>query len=381
MLDPSKAMDCSTNRRVLRAMRIGRLVATLRSIVVDLHMCSPTPSHLPRGARPARAAWIAVLATLVLVAPGGAAEAFSRVIAFGDSYSDSGNWIRLTNGPVWVEHLGDYLGIPDAGLASAAGGDNYAVSGARAVGDHPIFLDAQLARYFDAEPVGDPDALYLIFIGWNDLEPGTNAAAVTAEAIELAVERLVAHGAMTVAVLEISNKATTPRYLDSGLLTLVDLTTDVISANAMIRSAQSVAATRVEVVDIYALTTEVYLTPGEYGFANATNHCSYDPVCEGLAWWDPVHPTTAFHRLIARRVVGVLADLSDAEVDAMTPAEIEARLGEEQDVPVARDLGSYPDDEDPESNPTPLGDWLRGIGNGRGGETGEGGIVDSSLFR
>lgn len=182
------------------------------------------------------------------------------------------------------------------------------------------------------------------------------------------------------AVLEISNKATTPRYLDSGLLTLVDLTTDVISANGMIRSAQTVSATRFEVVDIYAPTTEVYLSPGRYGCTNAISHCNYHPVCEGPARWDEVHPTTAFHRLIARHVVVVLADSSDAEVDTMTPAEIEARIREEQDSPVAPDVGSDPDGQDSEPNPTLFDDSLREIDNVRGGDTGEGGIVGSSLF-
>lgn len=266
------------------------------------------------------------LALLLLLAGPAAGAPFSRVFAFGDSYSDSGNWIRVSNGPVWLEHFGEMLGMPEVGLASGLGGDNYAVSAARATGTLSIDLEAQLARYFEDHPSGDPEALYLLFIGWNDLAVGTDRATATAAAVTSAVDRLIAHGARRVVVLDVSNKATTPRFLAADAEVRAELTAQILEVNLAWQIDSFSRDAWTDVVDIYALTTEVYLDPAAFGFEDATSHCSYDPVCEGYVWWDDVHPTTAFHRVIAGRVLARLLDLPAEAVDGLSPIEIEQLL-------------------------------------------------------
>lgn len=91
-----------------------------------------------------RAAAACALA-IVLIGPdtGDAeAQAFSELIVFGDSVSDTGNWWvggtpppqfvggRFSNGPVWVEELASQFDLPTP-LPSEAGGTNYAWGGAR----------------------------------------------------------------------------------------------------------------------------------------------------------------------------------------------------------------------------------------------------------
>ena len=44
-------------------------------------------------------------------ASAGAAPRFAALYVFGDSLSDSGNAGRFSNGPVWVEHLAERLGL------------------------------------------------------------------------------------------------------------------------------------------------------------------------------------------------------------------------------------------------------------------------------
>src|SRR5215471_4598683 len=113
---------------------------------------------------------------------------FSRVIVFGDSLSDTGNFYSLTggfppppyangrfsNGSLWVEYLADDLGTP------LVPGDNYAVAGAMTghgnsndgfLGLIYPGLQDELAAFVATEPPGgaDPQALYIIWAGANDI--------------------------------------------------------------------------------------------------------------------------------------------------------------------------------------------------------------------
>jgi len=281
----------------------------------------PPPLH-----RTGRRSVHVVLVLLLLLAGAARAEPYSRVFVFGDSYTDTGNWVRVSNGPVWVEHLGTRLGMPEVGLASRLGGDNYAVSAAKAAGSRDIDLGAQLDRYEAAEPVGDPDALYLLFIGWNDLALGTDRSDATAGAVVSAVDRLVQHGARRVVVLDVPNKPLTPRFLAAPVADRAVLTADVLRVNLdwLVEAPRRDAW--LEVVDVFALTTQVWQDPQRFGFEDATGHCSYDPVCDGFVWWDDIHPTTAFHDVIARRVLARLLGVREDEVDDLSPADIEALL-------------------------------------------------------
>jgi phospholipase/lecithinase/hemolysin len=55
------------------------------------------------------------------------APAFEHLVVFGDSLSDTDNAGRFSNGPVWVEHLADRLGLKLS--SSQTGGSNFAVGG------------------------------------------------------------------------------------------------------------------------------------------------------------------------------------------------------------------------------------------------------------
>ncbi len=92
------------------------------------------PAHKASSCRSLR--WPAFTGALVLLGlvaimsiQAWSAPAFEHLVVFGDSLSDTGNAGRFSNGPVWVEHLADRLGLKLS--PSQRGGSNFAVGGAR----------------------------------------------------------------------------------------------------------------------------------------------------------------------------------------------------------------------------------------------------------
>jgi len=120
---------------------------------------------------------------------------FNQLYIFGDSLTDAGAYVgrpdagagqRFTTdpGPVWVESLGAHFGVPvtannPTNPNTSANGNDYAQGGARVadpqgVGQTPSPLAAQpittqIQTYFSTHPRGEPDALYIVWGGANDV--------------------------------------------------------------------------------------------------------------------------------------------------------------------------------------------------------------------
>src|SRR5688572_18145701 len=161
------------------------------------------------------------LLSVLLVTAGASATPYTALHFFGDSLTDTGNvkkatstlnnytfglipkhptapYVngRFTNGPVWAEHVAARLGRPaDAAPAGMSmgwfgeiggPGNNYAVGGARtdtggALGLLNYTLPTGIATQVDfylarSSGVADPDALYFLLGGGNDLR---NAARIS----------------------------------------------------------------------------------------------------------------------------------------------------------------------------------------------------------
>ncbi len=86
---------------------------------------------------------IAVLLATTECVAHAASPTYDNLIVFGDSYCDVGNIFALTggaepaapyyngrfsNGPIWLDHVAGFLGVPLK--ASALGGTDYAFGGA-----------------------------------------------------------------------------------------------------------------------------------------------------------------------------------------------------------------------------------------------------------
>ncbi len=141
----------------------------------------------------------AVLLCLVLspIAAQAANPTFSNIYVFGDSYNDVGNLFigsggtvpgapyykgRFSNGPLWIEHIGNTWGIPIT--PSLAGGNDYAFGGAEVTADVPVgggkFIPSvphQVAQYLlDHKGKADPNALYILEGGGNDIIDATGGS-------------------------------------------------------------------------------------------------------------------------------------------------------------------------------------------------------------
>lgn len=187
------------------------------------------------------------LAVAALAAPA-SAQTFSNAYFFGDSLSDTGNIFALTggatpaapyfggrfsDGPVWVETLAAGIGLGSAATASLRGGNNYAFGGARTSGGSIPSLLAQVGSFTNPAGSLDPNALYVVVAGGNDMRDartafptmdaagaaGRAAAAATAATnIGTALQLLAADGARNVLIANLPDLGTTPEAVVLGLV-------------------------------------------------------------------------------------------------------------------------------------------------------------------
>lgn len=130
----------------------------------------------------------------LIVSGPAAAQTFSNTIFFGDSNTDNGRYrylppvkggLLVTPGsfttnpdPLWSALLGQHFGIAVTPSDAPGGGNNYAAGGARVVFEDPTrnawSVTSQINAYL-ASTGGraDPNALYTVFIGGNDLKTTT----------------------------------------------------------------------------------------------------------------------------------------------------------------------------------------------------------------
>jgi phospholipase/lecithinase/hemolysin len=204
---------------------------------------------------------LAFLLSLSLLFSGGAAAdfAYDGIVIFGDSLSDSGNKYVVTglsntppydlldpflvpdgpytrgglhhsNGKTWVEQYAQPLGLGDLvrpALRNPGEATNYAYGGARArdasATSPNLHLPGQVTTFLtDSGGVASPDALYVIFIGGNDIAPDAvftfadsplDGLTIIGEAVASvggAIQTLYQHGARKFLVMNSPDLGFTP---------------------------------------------------------------------------------------------------------------------------------------------------------------------------
>src|SRR5512137_1549299 len=135
---------------------------------------------------------LALVLVGLFIGSNASAAAFTGLTFFGDSLTDTGNVFvasggstppppyfngRFSNGPVWAESLATGLGFPTSSNAALLGGNNYAFGGARitASGSVPSLLAQMGGLWGPAHPVADPNALYVLVGGMNDMRDARSA--------------------------------------------------------------------------------------------------------------------------------------------------------------------------------------------------------------
>jgi outer membrane lipase/esterase len=273
--------------------------------------------------------WILLSAlVLSLLLPTGRTWAgpYTKIVMFGDSLSDNGNLLALTNGgvpaspyfagrfsngPVWVERLASALDVPLV---------NYAVGGAltgngnlfeAALGaDFPGLLE-EIARFVVLNPGGaDPDAVYVVWAGANDFRSAPSAATIPVVIGNLvtAVVTLRTLGAQHIVVPNQPDLGRTPEGLSFGPAASQQLTALSQAFNQAFARALDDLGFDVIRVDVFAEQHRITKDPSEYGFTDVTTPCltglppavCVDP--EAHLFWDRIHPTAAGHAILAEKV-------------------------------------------------------------------------------
>jgi outer membrane lipase/esterase len=280
---------------------------------------------------------------------------FSQTFFFGDSMTDSGHFRpvlvqmlgpdgallgRFTNNPslVWAEYLADYYGT-DAG-SDNQGGTNYAVGGARAGVDSANALGAvpsvstQVAAYLSASGgQADPDALYSVWAGANDLfavqANPADAQAIIGGAIAAevgAVGALQQAGARYVLVANMPDIGLTPAARAGGAAGMAQGTALATAYNDALFGTLAAQGLQVIPVDTFHFLQEVAADPGAYGLTNVTTPgCGVQPapaggnalfcnpgsfvspeVATNWLFADGVHPSAAAHAMMAQLAISMI---------------------------------------------------------------------------
>jgi len=284
---------------------------------------------------------------------------FTNFVVFGDSLSDNGNAYiatlgttpappdyttfptglgRFTDGPdttpagtpgpIWHEVLAGLLGVsPAEPFVPPVNGTNFAVGGAQVLQDVPSgpftipSLQSQVGLYLSG--VGghaDPNALYILWGGANELysaveTPGVTAAQIAAteaqmvQSLGIDVAALASAGAKNFLWLNLPQLATTPRGAnDSNMVSpqvaaafaaaSTQFASDVTSESALL---DSILGVHIADVDVYSLYQSILANPAAFGYSNVTGFAQGNPLAnpDQYLFWDYAsHPTTTGHFLI-----------------------------------------------------------------------------------
>jgi phospholipase/lecithinase/hemolysin len=211
------------------------------------------------------------------------AISFSNIYIFGDSLSDT--TARVTNGLMWPEYLAPQLGIPSYDPAA-----NFAISGATS-----FDLASQLTAYQSINTVTDPDALYVVWAGGNDILDFGNEFDAANNVIST-VNTLSSMGANNILVPNLPDLELAP------VGSLGSFGTPVNNFNSILDSTFS-SSLNVTVADVFGFHHAVYDDPAAFGLTNVTEACTFlfftCPNPSEYLFWDIIHPTTVGHSLIA----------------------------------------------------------------------------------
>lgn len=269
---------------------------------------------------------------------------FTAIYVFGDSLSDNGNLKstdptpfqspyladgRFTNGPVAVEQLAEHL---DLALDPATErGANYAFAGATAGGATAIDLTAQVQTFLATNSEVPQHALYIVFIGGNDVLEATFGALEPHETVGIirdGVDSILANtrdiieaGARAVMVVGVPNLGRLPATNETVLVSKRATLNSVRFNERLARGIEDLEKELgIDIVffDLFRFLEQLPANLRALGFTNsdepcltrtgeldtnsacASNEGRPEPLFDQSVWFDPIHPTARVHERIGR---------------------------------------------------------------------------------
>lgn len=300
---------------------------------------------------------IAAAAILFAAAPASARD-FSDLFVFGDSLVDAGNariarlasggadpappslgYVqgRFSNGPTFADFLSqDLFGANTT--ASLAGGRNFSVGGAQfseVAGDaSPSFLE-QIDVFRASGLSLSADSLVLVTFGGNDVRREVaNLATVPAYAPDLTptlaafgagLNELFALGARNVRVTGLPDVGQIPAITALGVPALSVAGTQLSFGLNQALGAQTAGLAGqtgydLRFFDLFGYQQALYADPGAFGLPplDTVRACltvpGAAPGCDGFVYFDPIHPTSQIHRVIADGLTIELAVVPEPSV-------------------------------------------------------------------
>jgi len=217
----------------------------------------------------------------------------SDLYIFGDSLSDTN--AGLSDGDLWPIYFAPQVG------ATYDAGNNYAAAGATTAN-----LASQVSLYQTDNTAADPNALYVVWAGGNDIYGGVSATDAANNLINT-ISTLTSFGAENFLVPNMPDLGLVPAGGGSSIFTDAS-----ILFNSTIDLAYS-ATSNVLIADIFGLHQSALADPSSFGLTNATDSCLYTGAdCSTYFLWDNLHPTTVGHSLIADAFVSTVVPIPAA---------------------------------------------------------------------
>ena len=303
----------------------------------------------------------ATLTAAAVLAASANAAPYSQIIVFGDSLSDVGNFAHITQDQYGFSYPGSQFDYSDhrftnssdttpasqtysgvwheqltrrfLGMAAAKnsldGGLDYATGSAESTdGTRTVPLQGGLSIQVDnlgrqvstylaaANNAADPNALYIVWCGANDLFENSTDGNVTATATRIGdqVSKLAESGARYFIVPNLPPLGNTPSYnttsskdqLNAASASYRDQLNSVLDSRISTLQGQGINIT-VAQLDVYGIFLKLINDPSIYGFANIMNSAQSQSVAaDQYLFWDGVHPTTAGHSQVAQAAADLL---------------------------------------------------------------------------
>ncbi|MCB1744970.1 MAG: SGNH/GDSL hydrolase family protein, partial [Gammaproteobacteria bacterium] len=294
------------------------------------------------------------IAALLLGCSSAVSASFSRLVAIGDSLSDTGNLFseledalfgdpfgllptdnyangRFSNGPIWLDYFAathDELTVESYAIGGAyastyAGNDNAIDQDLLSI----PFVGQRLASRADGlapqlpsvgSGLGDDDGVAL-WIGGNDLldfasngfQDPLQVVQPALDSIASAVEQLIGFGVSELLLFNLPDIGATPGARQSGQSSSLRQAT--LAFNTGLESLaidHDSSPLNITMIDVFTRFEQILAEPEAYGFSDTTTGCIDGPFdstpCSDpqavRVFWDEIHPTTQAHRLIAELV-------------------------------------------------------------------------------